>query len=157
VATLDGYTYRLFYSVSLTGSLLGLFIRGIYSELLYSSLCLYIWGQLPVKLFIIKQFIQFYAAHTITHITVISIRINSWKQGTIYCRSFAVGTQISRLTTQKVLLKLACKQCKACKLPNSLSEEEARASNLQQFIMVFGMKISGDPGQNSNEISIRVC
>jgi hypothetical protein len=44
VATLDGYTYRLFYSVSLPGSLLGLFIRTIYLELLYSSFCLYIWG-----------------------------------------------------------------------------------------------------------------
>src|SRR5271168_4834944 len=43
------------------------------SEMLYSLFCLYIWGQLPVKLIIIKQFILFYAAHTITHISVISI------------------------------------------------------------------------------------
>jgi hypothetical protein len=71
VTALDGLTYRLFYSASLSGSLLGLFIQAIYSELLYSSFCLYIWGQLPVKF--IKQFILFYAAHTITHITVITI------------------------------------------------------------------------------------
>jgi hypothetical protein len=32
----------------------------------------YIWGQLPVKLSIIKQFNLLYAAHTITHISVIS-------------------------------------------------------------------------------------
>jgi len=66
---LDGYTYRLFSSVSLSGSLFGLLIRTIYSELLYSSFCLYVWGQLPIKLNTlskIKQFILFYAAHYIT-------------------------------------------------------------------------------------------
>ena len=71
MTALDGLTYRLFYSASLSGSLLGLFIQAIYSELLYSSFCLYIWGQLPVKF--IKQFILFYATHTITHITEITI------------------------------------------------------------------------------------
>jgi hypothetical protein len=50
VATLVGYTTGLFYGFSLrvlstvlfTGSLFGSFIRAIYSELLYSSFCLYI-------------------------------------------------------------------------------------------------------------------
>ena len=37
VATLNGYTYRLFLSVSLLGSILGPSIRVIYSELLHSS------------------------------------------------------------------------------------------------------------------------
>ena len=66
VATLNGYTYRLFSSVSLLGSILGPSIPVIYSELLYSLFCLYIWGQLPVKLMIIKEFNLFYAAHYIT-------------------------------------------------------------------------------------------
>jgi hypothetical protein len=51
VVTLVGYTSGLFYRFSL---------RVLYSVLLF---CLYIWGQLPIKLTIIKQFNLFYAAH----------------------------------------------------------------------------------------------
>jgi hypothetical protein len=67
VATLVGYASGLFYGFSLrvlfTGSLYWLIIRIICSELLCSISRQYIWGQLPVKLTIIKQFNLFYAAH----------------------------------------------------------------------------------------------
>jgi hypothetical protein len=58
VATLVGYTTGLFYGFS---------IRFIYSCYLLGTtvliICLYIWGQLTLKLTIIKQFNLFYAAH----------------------------------------------------------------------------------------------
>jgi hypothetical protein len=67
-----GLTLRVYSTGLLYGSTLRVYFRFLYSVLLFGlfaqnycthNFCLYIWGQLPVKLTIIKQFNLFYAAH----------------------------------------------------------------------------------------------
>jgi hypothetical protein len=55
IGSFTRFLSRVLYSASVFGQI---------TQNLYSSFCLYIWGQLLLKLIIIKQFILFYAAHT---------------------------------------------------------------------------------------------
>jgi hypothetical protein len=64
---LYGFTLRVYSTGLLYGFTFGFSTRFYYSAFAQNycthNFCLYIWGQLPVKLTIIKQYNLFYAAH----------------------------------------------------------------------------------------------
>ena len=95
VATLVGYTSGLFYGFSLrvlySVLLFGLFTRNYSTH----NSCLYIWGQLPVKLIIIQaiQSILWYAY--ITTIIVISSEVKHRSQASCLSAHALVGVKIA--------------------------------------------------------------